>query len=47
MDKDSYINRSIAKENIGDIKGACLDAKKAISLGDRASENQKWIKKNC
>ena len=47
MDMDSYINRSIAKENIGDLKGECLDAKKAISLDDRASENQKWIKKNC
>ena len=47
MDKDAYLNRSIAKENIRDIKGACVDAKKALSLGDTNSDNQKWINENC
>ena len=43
----AYINRSIAKEIIGDINSACSDAKKAFSLGHTASDNQTWIKKNC
>ena len=30
---DAYNNRSIAKESIGDLNGACEDARKAISLG--------------
>jgi len=42
-----YFNRSVAKEKIGDIKGACVDAKKAVSLGDRASDNKSWIRDNC
>ncbi len=46
-DTDYYLNRSIAKENIGDIKGACVDAKKAVSLGDTASDNKSWIRDNC
>ena len=45
--KSAFKNRSIAKEMIGDIKGACLDAKKSVSLGDTASDNQQWIKQNC
>ena len=43
----AYINRSIAKEKIGDINGACFDAKKAISLGDNNFTNKNWIKDNC
>ena len=31
----------------GDIKGACVDAKKAVSLGDKASDNKSWINDNC
>ena len=42
-----YKNRSISKENIGDIQGACIDAKKAVSLGDNSSDNKSWIKDNC
>ena len=41
------MNRSISKEKIGDIKGACLDAKKIISLGNTDSQNQKWVRNNC
>ena len=51
---NAYINMSIAKENIGDTKGACVDAKKVVSLGEESSENKSlisenksWIKKNC
>ena len=40
-------NRSILKEQIGDLKGACLDAKKAVSLGYLDKENKKWINENC
>ena len=42
----AYNNNSVAKENIGDIKGACADAKKAFSLGDEDA-NESWIEKNC
>ena len=42
----AYTNRSESKENIGDIKGACADAKKAFSLGDEDA-NESWIEKNC
>ena len=41
------MNRSISKENIGDIKGACFDAKKAVSLGDEDLQNASWIQENC
>jgi len=41
-DPDVYINRGIAKSNIGDAKGSCDDYKKAISLGDKGIE--KWLK---
>ena len=46
-DADLYVNRSVAKGHIGDIKGACEDAKKAVSMGDIGSDNKSWIKKNC
>lgn len=42
-----FYNRSVLKEQIGDLKGACFDAKKAVSLGFVDVENKKWIKKNC
>tara|TARA_Y100001978_G_C23401581_1_gene294885 strand:+ start:157 stop:357 length:201 start_codon:yes stop_codon:yes gene_type:complete len=45
--KDSYINRSISKEMIGDINGACFDAKKAVSFGDNDPGNNNWIIDNC
>tara|TARA_B100000212_G_C27075470_1_gene405805 strand:+ start:149 stop:274 length:126 start_codon:yes stop_codon:yes gene_type:complete len=40
------MNRSILKEKINDIKGACSDAKEALSLGYKNLENKKWISKN-
>ena len=42
---DSYESRSIFKESLGDLTGACADAKKAISLGSNSSV--KWISENC
>ena len=42
----AYKNRSKSKESIGDIKGACADAKKAFSLGEEDA-NKGWIKENC
>ena len=41
----NYDNRSVAKELIGDLKGACDDAKKAVNLGSTASA--KWVANNC
>ena len=38
---------SISKQSIGDIKGACRDAKEADTLGWTASVNKSWIKDNC
>ena len=34
-----FKNRTLVKETIGDIEGACLDAKKSVYLGDTASYN--------
>ena len=50
LDSQYYLpvyNRSILKEEIGDLKGACLDAKKAVSLGFLDKENKRWINENC
>ena len=33
---DAFLNRSVSKTEIGDIKGACTDARKAKSLGIKA-----------
>lgn len=38
-------NRGKSKENLGDLKGACSDWYKALSLGDRYV--QYWINKKC
>ena len=38
-------NRGIAKENIGDLKGACSDWKKAIELGVTGAAE--WVKNQC
>ena len=35
------------RSKIGDIKGACSDARKAKSLGYKSIENDNWIKENC
>ena len=44
---EAYVNRSVVKELSGDIKGACLDAKKSRSLGYENKSNSKWITENC
>ena len=44
---EAFLNRSVSKTKIGDIKGACKDAKKAKSLGFKSVENDNWIKNNC
>ena len=45
--RDAFINRSIVKELLGDIKGACLDARKSIDLGLQNEEYNNWTKINC
>ena len=42
-----FYNRSVLKEQLGDLKGACFDAKKAVSLGFIDKANKKWINENC
>ena len=39
--------RSMIKELMGDIKGACIDAKKSVSLGNNDEQDNNWIKENC
>ena len=39
--------RSMIKESMGDIKGACLDAKKSKSLGNNDEKDNNWIIENC
>ena len=34
----AYVNRGISKKNLGDLTGACKDARKAQELGADASE---------
>ena len=41
----AYLNRGIAKENIGDLKGACGDWKKAADLDSTTAA--KWVKEVC
>ena len=41
----AYIGRGLAKNNIADKKGACLDWAKAVSLGDE--EGKALISKYC
>ena len=45
--KLAFYNRSIAKEKIGDIKGACIDARSAKKFGYKNRSNDYWIKENC
>ena len=40
-----YVNRGIAKELINDLTGACLDWKKAASLGH--TNSAKWVANQC
>ena len=46
-DYSPFLVRSMTKELMGDIKGACLDAKKSKSLGNKSDANNNWIKENC
>ena len=41
----SYKNRGIAKDNLGDIRGACSDWQKASNLGDL--EARDYVRKYC
>ena len=41
----AYINRGIAKEKIGDLKGACSDWRQASYLGDDKAKN--WVRQDC
>ena len=34
----AYLNRGVAKENLGDMKGACADWRKAAELGDEEAK---------
>ena len=43
----AYFNRRLAKEKVGDMKGACKDAKKAKSLGYKSAQNETWIENYC
>ena len=43
--RSAYKNRGISKENLGDLKGACADWKKAAALGHKNST--KWVANQC
>ena len=40
-----YVNRGLTKHEIGDIKGACSDWRKASSLG--YEEARAWVEEEC
>ena len=42
---NAYLNRGVAKENLGDMKGACDDWRKASSLGNEYT--RKWVREEC
>ena len=44
-DSNYYLNRGVAKENLGDMKGACDDWRKASSLGNESTA--KWVRDQC
>ena len=41
----AYTKRGFSKYKFCDIKGACNDFRKAISLG--STENIKWVREQC
>ena len=43
----AFMWRGLIKREIGDIKGACSDANKTVSLGFINYDNNDWIKNNC
>ena len=42
---NAYLNRGVAKENLGDMKGACDDWRKASSLGNESTAE--WVRDQC
>ena len=42
---NAYLNRGVAKENLGDMNGACDDWEKASSLGNEFTAE--WVRKQC
>ena len=42
---NAYLNRGVAKENLGDMKGACDDWKQASYLGNESTA--KWVRDQC
>ncbi len=40
-----YSNRGIAKENVGDLRGACADWREASTFGDQNSKQ--WVSNQC
>ena len=42
---DAYANRGIYREAVNDLKGACVDWRKAAELGDERSAE--WVKEQC
>ena len=41
----AFLNRGVAKENLGDMKGACDDWRKASSLGNEYTAE--WVRNQC
>ena len=41
----TYRNRGIALEEVGNLKGACRDWKKAVDLGD--TRPIEWVRNQC
>ena len=42
---NAYLNRGVAKENIGDMQGACNDWRQASYLGNESAA--KWVRNQC
>ncbi|MEE3035381.1 MAG: hypothetical protein VX325_06005 [Bacteroidota bacterium] len=42
---EDYFYSGLAKYNLKDLRGACADFRKAISLG--STRNVDWVRKNC
>ena len=43
----AYLNRGISKEILGDLEGACSDARISVSSGYESKDINFWIKNNC
>ena len=41
----AYRNRGLAKENLGDMKGACADWRMAYSFGQE--DASQWVRNQC